>query len=111
MTVLPKPEPRKRVTARRYRQDIATRGRVRAQVIARDQCRCRVCGVVVSFSGAHVHEVVFRSQGGNPLDPAQCVTTCPRCHREVHDHHLRLALLPDGTLEMGPWTDKPSLTK
>lgn len=98
MTPFPKPEPRRRQKLREDRAYLVERSQVRRTVIARDQCRCRVCGAWVSYEGAHVHEVVFRSHAGTrdvALDPANCVTLCPACHARVHRHELVLALTPD----------------
>jgi 5-methylcytosine-specific restriction endonuclease McrA len=36
------------------------------------------------FNAGHVHEIVLRSHGGNPTDPANCRLLCWRCHPEVH---------------------------
>ena len=55
----------------------------RVQVWNRDRRCCRRCGCWVGIKEAHVHEVVFRSHGGDPLDPKQCLTLCPHCHLMV----------------------------
>lgn len=36
------------------------------------------------FNVGHVHEVVPRSKGGDPTDPANCRLLCWRCHPEAH---------------------------
>ena len=30
------------------------------------------------------HEIIFRSHGGNPLDPQNCIMLCRACHRQKH---------------------------
>lgn len=40
--------------------------------------RCRVCG---SVDRLEVHEVQFRSAGGDATDPRNCVLLCDACHR------------------------------
>jgi hypothetical protein len=38
----------------------------------------------VALPSAHIHEVVFRSQGGSPFDPRNCICLCAGCHRIIH---------------------------
>jgi predicted HNH restriction endonuclease len=30
------------------------------------------------------HEIKFRSQGGDPTDPSNCLMLCQRCHQDIH---------------------------
>lgn len=52
----------------------------------RDQNHCRLCGRFVQYeivtieSYGEVHEFVFRSQGGSPTEPTNCVLVCKGCH-------------------------------
>lgn len=70
-----------------------------AMVRTRDGDTCRVCGRNVQYlypgidSFGAVHEIVFRSRGGDPTDPTNCVLLCDPCHRDVHAHRVRLAVL------------------
>ncbi len=43
--------------------------------------RCEDCGASGPLQG---HEPLFRSRGGNPLDPEQIIMICPKCHQERH---------------------------
>lgn len=87
----PKPEPRRRVKAR-VREAQATKRR--ACVLAvweRAKWRCEKCGRFLKqssvwwFEIGHVHEVVPRSRGGDPTDPANCALLCPLCHKQAHE--------------------------
>ena len=42
------------------------------------------CRKEVTLKSAHMHEVVWRSQGGDPLDLDNVVTTCATCHMGIH---------------------------
>lgn len=101
--MIPKPEPRARGKARASRQKSMARAVLRLTVLRRDQYRCRVCGGHVTVGSGHVHELVFRSQGGSPHQAPNCVTLCPLCHGKVHDRKLWLVattdLGADGPLE------------
>lgn len=69
-----------------------------ALVRARDEDTCRVCGRNVQYlypgieSFGAVHEIVFRSRGGDPTDPTNGVLLCDPCHRDVHAHRVRLSV-------------------
>jgi hypothetical protein len=53
----------------------------------RDHHCCRICGRAVQYenpaldSFGEVHEEPFRSRGGDPANPKQCVLTCQACHK------------------------------
>lgn len=67
-------------------------------VRTRDEDACRVCGRSVQYlypglaSFGAVHEIVFRSRGGDPTDPRNCILLCEPCHRDVHAHRVRLSV-------------------
>lgn len=49
----------------------------------------------LGFAANDVHEPLPRSRGGDPLDPAQCVLVCRRCHESIHQNpaHAKAAEL------------------
>ena len=61
---------------------------VRILVINRDAgcVFARHGGLSPCWGTLDVHEPAKRSQGADPLDPAQCVTLCRGHHGWVHDH-------------------------
>lgn len=66
-----------------------------ALVWARDQGRCRVCGMAVVRPSrgtdprrhGHVHEIVYRSAGGRQ-EPNNAVLLCASDHAAEHEHRL-----------------------
>lgn len=52
----------------------------------KDDQRCVFpsCRRFVEFERAHIHELDFRSAGGDPCDLDNAVTLCWRCHAEMH---------------------------
>lgn len=52
-----------------------------------------MCPVLDPASPPHaageVHEVLRRSQGGSITDPSNCLATCRRGHRLIHDYPAR----------------------
>lgn len=83
---------RKQDKARQARADAKARKACVVFVWERDRGCCQKCGVAVytpslarcvSVTG-HVHEVVPRSRGGDPHDPAGCVLMCAICHGKAH---------------------------
>jgi hypothetical protein len=81
----------------------------RPTVLKRDGFRCRCCGQRDSstdfFKGAarwlEVHEEPPRSLGGDPLNPADCITLCQTfdgdgCHGKATRHTLRITKGPEG---------------
>lgn len=101
--MLAKPEPHKRVKARRQRAIAKARAECRRTVLVRDRHRCVRCDRSVSDElpewhphRAHVNERVPRSKGGNPLDPNNCELLCGDCHMPNGRHAPtpeRLAIL------------------
>lgn len=95
--LLPKPEKRARVKARRRRQKDAARRECRATVWARDGARCVRCRrpvlPIAKLDGwdgqyaegwepyaGHVNETITRSRGGDPTNPDHCELLCQGCH-------------------------------
>ena len=96
----PKPEPRLRSRQRRRRQQQRARAACVAAVWLRAGGRCEGvgeygvrCGRLVElYDGTnswrlnvgHVHEVRYRSRGGDETDATQCLLLCAPCHRRAH---------------------------
>lgn len=74
---------RRQVKASRYRK---LRPETREAAWMADGMRCifPTCRRSVSLADAHIHEVVFRSELGDPLDIDNTVTTCGECHGHIH---------------------------
>ena len=51
----------------------------------RDGGKCRSCGK----SGAEVHHLRYRSQGGDH-DPNNLALLCQRCHEDIHAHLIEV---------------------
>ena len=81
----------------------ALRREVVAAVLRRDGWQCRCCGGKVAL---HVHEIVPRSLGGDPLMVSECVTLDRECHldRGVHAMVGGRYLTIEGTNADGPLT-------
>jgi hypothetical protein len=45
---------------------------------------CELCGKWPDWRGLSKHEKIFRSQGGDPLDPNNCLMICGICHDKEH---------------------------
>ena len=79
---LPKPEPTKRLKARRKRQAAKVVQSVRAAVVERAHGFCERCGLYVGLDG-HAHHRTPRSRGGTwTLD--NILLLCPFCHMSAH---------------------------
>lgn len=95
---IPKPEPRKRVKARRKRVWQKARQAARAERYALDGGKCVRCGKPLRLNGtepgatefntAHINEIVPRSLGGSAVDVNNLNTKCAGCHvgKGYHDH-------------------------
>jgi 5-methylcytosine-specific restriction endonuclease McrA len=89
-----KPEPWRKVKARRQRAEADAREACVIEVFRRHGSRCGVCNRPVKrandprlrheFEVGHVHEIVPRSLGGDPHDPMNCTLDCYRCHARAH---------------------------
>lgn len=93
-------QPLRRTAAKRRPPKRGAARRVCVETVrARDGHACRVCGRAVQYlyPGAEtfgsVHEIVFRSRGGDPTTPSNCVLLCEPCHRAVHAHRVRLSVV------------------
>lgn len=92
----PKPEPWKRVKARRQRLKAAGRKTCREIVYARDGGRCVDCAKLLYlnpsdegadwYNVANINEIIPRSLGGDPNDPDNCNTKCAGCHTGTGRH-------------------------
>lgn len=92
----------------RKRAEVAERRDVtRPGVLRRDGYRCRACGASgfcrprVTAMWLEVHEEPPRSRGGDPTDPADCITMCATldgdgCHQRRTAGKLRITKGPDG---------------
>lgn len=51
-----------------------------------ERCKglCENCHNPPDFRGLSKHEIRFRSRGGNPLDPENCLMLCGKCHNDKH---------------------------
>lgn len=88
-----KPEPRKKVKARRKRLFLTQRKSCRAARYRLSGGCCERCGrpLVLDpqaarsvFEVAHIHEVVPRSLGGSAVDVGNTETLCCKCHAKAH---------------------------
>ena len=92
MPPISKPEPRKRVKARTQRQHAAARKACQDVVWERARHCCEICGRWLKkpretdsvLDVGHVHEIVYRSQGGSDTDPLNCMLLCPEDHERIH---------------------------
>lgn len=89
----PKGEARKAQKERRKRENQKRRNLCIDAVFARDRSTCQKCGAYVAHKRdpwctehniGHVHEIVPRSLGGSPFDPANCLLLCGTHHRMIH---------------------------
>lgn len=92
----PKPEPWKRVKARRKREFAKARKACRSAVYARDGGQCVRCGKRLFlnpsdegadwFNVANINEKRPRSLGGSAIDPESANTLCAGCHTGTGRH-------------------------
>ena len=57
----------------------------RTAVLVRDKGRCRACGKKLAVDSAHVHHIIYRSQGG-PHTEENLITLCEQCHGIAHSN-------------------------
>ena len=70
----------------RAQRSAVPRRRLVEQLLAeRPWCQARI-REVCDGRAVDVHEMLRRSQGGDPLDPAGCITVCRRCHDWIGAH-------------------------
>lgn len=85
-----KPEPWKKVKARRDREWAKARAAARAERYRRDGGCCVRCGTPLKlnprdegadwYNVANINETRPRSLGGDPLNPDAQTTLCAKCH-------------------------------
>lgn len=63
--------------------------KLKKELMERCQGLCENCGKAPTEFPFTLdkHEKVFRSKGGNPLDPENCIMICRACHQKFH--HLK----------------------
>ncbi len=69
----------KRISDKRRRQ-LALERELKVKLMERCHGRCEKCRKLPDFRGLDKHEIVRRSQGGDPLDPKNCLMLCRPCH-------------------------------
>lgn len=57
---------------------------LRAKLLEEHSNLCQECGSQPDWRGLSKHELVFRSRGGSPIDPENCIMVCGRCHSKLH---------------------------
>lgn len=62
----------------------AAEKRLTNDLLSRSGGLCEDCGSAGDFRGLAKHEIRHRSQGGDPLDPANVLLLCGRCHSLRH---------------------------
>lgn len=71
-------------------------------MIARDRGRSRFSGDRVGQMTAHIHEEPPRSLGGDPLDPACCLTLTPIEHPFFTGHYVDAVIVDKERGTSGP---------
>jgi len=104
MIGFPKPKTRKSERRERKNHDRLWIARIREQVVEREGNRCRNCQTSPTTSSfpvfLHMHEIIYRSKTrGRPIaeriNMEICVLLCYQCHRDVHDHRLKIEIKDD----------------
>lgn len=59
---------------------------LRAKLLEEHGGKCMECGrAPTEFPFClDKHEIVFRSHGGSPIDPTNCLMLCRKCHNKRH---------------------------
>lgn len=93
------------------RDEKAKRHRLRTRIYIDDHGKCRHCGRKVhlklkdaphEFAVGHVHEWIFRSLGGDWLDPFNCLLLCAECHPLCQQLKLQIVCHDLKRLVRGP---------
>ena len=71
------------MTNGKYKQNKAEQ-KFKKELLIRCQGLCENCKQLPDWRGLSKHEKVFRSHGGNPLDPTNTEILCGRCHSQKH---------------------------
>lgn len=62
---------------------------VRQFVYARDEGKCRYCGMDVELYKCHIHHTLPLSESGTN-HPSNLKTLCANCHKIRHPHMLKM---------------------
>ncbi len=73
----------KRISNKMAAQKVKERA-LRLKLLERCQGLCELCHRAPDWRGLSKHEKIFRSQGGDPLDPDNCLMLCGVCHDLKH---------------------------
>jgi len=73
----------RRVTRKRQYQ-LAQEKALTQQLLIRSNGQCEKCHEWPDWRGLSKHEIRHRSQGGDPLDPGNCLLLCGKCHSGAH---------------------------
>jgi len=74
------------VSKKRSRERYRER-KLRRELLKRCGGLCELCGELPDWRGLYKHEIKFRSQGGDPLDPNNCLMVCGKCSSKEHGIH------------------------
>ena len=80
-----KKTPLQRISAKRAKQSREEKLLI-GRLIIRSGGLCEECKSKADWRGLSKHEIKSRAQGGDPLDPANCVMLCGRNHSK--EHHI-----------------------
>jgi 5-methylcytosine-specific restriction endonuclease McrA len=78
-----KRSPLRTVSKKMARQKIQER-KLSQELLIRSGGLCERCKQSPDWRGLAKHEIIFRSQGGNPLDKTNTVLLCGKCHSAMH---------------------------
>lgn len=67
------------------RKQLLLENELKEKLYKKQNGRCAKCGGSCDWRGWQKHEVVFRSQGGDPTDENNCELICAKCHAKEHD--------------------------
>lgn len=58
---------------------------LKLELFKRQKGKCARCGGTEDWRGWQKHEIIFRSQGGDPLDINNCELLCGKCGSKAHN--------------------------
>lgn len=84
------------ISVKRKKQQLVENELKRKLYIKQDG-KCKKCGraLELHWAGWHKHEIVFRSQGGDPLDPNNCVLLHNVCGMGEHNIKVKSGGIDD----------------
>ena len=89
--------PLKAMSAKMKRQLVAET-RLTKQLLEQCGHKCEYCGV---YGGVlKKHEIVLRSQGGDPLDENNCIILCIKDHNRAHRKDPKNGFISPGELQV-----------